>query len=143
MFTILRFDYSDKALFEKAINIRTTVFVKELYIDPELENDEFDETSHHYLVIENDQPVATSRWRETEHGIKLERFAVPADHRGKGVGTLLLKEVLSDVMPLQKRIYLHSQHTAVNLYVRNGFDIIGEPFEEAGIKHFYMEFHRE
>ena len=142
MFTTLRFDYSDKILFEKAINIRTTVFVKELYIDPELENDEFDESAHHYLVIENDKPVATARWRETEQGIKLERFAVPAEHRGKGIGTLLLKEVLADVMPLQKMIYLHSQHTAVNLYQRNGFKIIGEPFEEAGIKHFYMELHR-
>jgi predicted GNAT family N-acyltransferase len=140
MFSIHRFDHSDNVLFEKAIQIRTTVFVEGLNIDPELENDEFDAIAQHYLVVENDLPVATARWRETMKGIKLERFAVPGKYRGKGLGTLLLKEVLTDVKKLNKLIYLHSQHTAVNLYLRNGFKIIGEPFEEAGIKHYYMEY---
>ena len=140
MIFILRFDYSDKSNFDKAIQIRTMVFVEELNIDPTHENDEFDESAHHYLLMENDTPLATARWRETAKGIKLERFAVPATHRGKGLGTLLLKEVLADVIPLNKLIYLHSQHTAVNLYLRNGFKIIGEPFEEAGIRHYYMEY---
>jgi predicted GNAT family N-acyltransferase len=140
MISILRFDHSDKINFGKAINIRTIVFVEELNIDPKLENDEFDETAHHYLLTENDMPVATARWRETQHGIKLERFAVPGERRGKGLGTLLLKEVLIDVIPLNKPIYLHSQHTAVNLYLKNGFEIMGKPFEEAGIIHYYMEY---
>jgi predicted GNAT family N-acyltransferase len=142
MFTILRFDHSDQALFEKAFLIRTIVFVEGLNIDPKLESDQFDAIAHHYLVLENDIPVATARWRETANGIKLERFAVPHKSRGKGIGTRLLKAVLGDVIPLKKQVYLHSQHTAVNLYLRNGFKIIGEPFEEAGIKHYYMEYQR-
>jgi len=140
MLTVLRFDYSDKQLFEKAITIRTTVFVKELNIDPELECDEYDKIAHHYLVMEDSIPVATARWRETQKGIKLERFAVPKKQRNKGLGAFLLKEVLKDVIQISKLIYLHSQHTAVNLYLKNGFNIIGEPFEEAGIKHYYMEY---
>ena len=84
--------------------------------------------------------MATARWRETSNGIKLERFAALKKSRGKGIGTILLKEVIKDVIPLSKLIYLHSQHTAVNLYLKNGFEIIGEAFEEAGIKHFYMEY---
>jgi predicted GNAT family N-acyltransferase len=140
MYTVVRFNQSKNDLFEKAINIRTTVFVDELNIDPELECDEFDNIAHHYLLLENEIPLATARWRETSKGIKLERFAALKKFRGKGIGTYLLKEVLKDVIPLSKRIYLHSQHTAVNLYLKNGFEIIGEPFEEAGIKHFYMEY---
>ena len=140
MYNILRFDKSDKELFEKAIKIRTSVFVEELYIDPKLECDEFDNIAHHYLILENETPMATARWRETSNGIKLERFAALKKSRGKGIGTILLKEVIKDVIPLSKLIYLHSQHTAVNLYLKNGFEIIGEAFEEAGIKHFYMEY---
>jgi len=140
MYNILRFDNSNNELFKKAINIRTSVFVDELNIDPELECDKFDKIAHHYLLLENDIPMATSRWRETSKGIKLERFAVLKESRGKGIGTILLKEVLKDVIPLSKLIYLHSQHTAVNLYLKNGFEIIGQAFEEARIKHFYMEY---
>jgi len=140
MLTVLRFEYSDESLFKKAFAIRTNVFVEELNIDPTLEADEFDKTAHHYLLVENDIPVGAARWRETSNGIKLERFAVPKAHRCKGFGDYLVKEVLKEVLPMQKKIYLHSQHTAVNLYLRNGFEIIGEPFFEAGIKHFYMEY---
>ena len=142
MYSIVRFDYADTALFEKAIGIRTDVFVKEIHIDPKLECDEYDATAHHYLLSENNIPLATARWRETSKGIKLERFAVPAIHRNKGLGTILLKEVLKDVIPSSKLIYLHSQHTAVNLYLKNGFKIMGDAFEEAGIKHYYMEYNK-
>jgi predicted GNAT family N-acyltransferase len=138
MLSIQRFDYSDESLFKKAFAIRTNVFVEELNIDPNLEADEFDKTAHHYLLLENNIPAGAARWRETSNGIKLERFAVPKVHRGKGFGDYLLKEVLKEVRPMKKKIYLHSQHTAVNLYLRNDFVVIGEPFFEAGIKHFYM-----
>jgi predicted GNAT family N-acyltransferase len=140
MLHILRFTYENKDLFEKAMKIRTSVFVEELNIDPTLECDEFDGIAHHYLLLEDETPMATARWRETAKGIKLERFAVPAKYRNKGLGSFLVKEVLNDVIPLSKKIYLHSQHTAVNLYLKNGFKVIGEPFEEAGIRHFYMEY---
>jgi predicted GNAT family N-acyltransferase len=138
MNTIMKFRKSEKDLFAKAFAIRTEVFVKGLNIDPLLEADEYDETAQHYLLSDDGIPVGTARWRETEKGIKLERFAVPASSRNKGIGSVLLKEVLADVIPLNKKIYLHSQHTAVNLYLKNGFVIEGPPFEEAGIVHYYM-----
>ncbi|MFH0865464.1 MAG: GNAT family N-acetyltransferase [Bacteroidota bacterium] len=138
MFTILKFKKSDEELFAKAFAIRTEVFVKGLNIDPLLEADEYDAVAHHFLLLENDIPLATARWRETEKGIKLERFAVPAAHRNKGIGAFLLKEILADVIPLKEKIYLHSQYTAINLYLKNGFKIEGPSFEEAGIKHYCM-----
>lgn len=140
MYSITHFAYSDKDLFKKAINIRTEVFVEGLHIDATLENDEYDAIAHHYLLTESDIPMATARWRVTTKGIKLERFAIPTKYRNKGLGTILLKEVLKDVIPLSKLIYLHSQYTAVNLYLKNGFVIKGDAFEEAGIKHYYMEY---
>lgn len=140
MYAFLKFRKSDKDLFDKAFSIRTEVFVKGLHIDPLLEADEFDDVAQHYLLADDGIPLATARWSVTEKGVKLERFAVPLTERNKGLGSILLKEVLKDVVLLKKKIYLHSQYTAVNLYLKNGFVIIGEPFEEAGIKHYYMEY---
>ena len=39
-----------------------------------------------------------------------------------------------------KKIYLHSQLKAVPFYERNGFVKTGEPFKEAGMEHYHMDF---
>ena len=52
----------------------------------------------------------------------------------------ILKEVLKDVLPLEKPVYLHSQVKAVPFYHRNGFFTVGGQFTEAGIGHFLMEY---
>jgi predicted GNAT family N-acyltransferase len=113
--------------------------VDEEGVDPVLEYDR-EEEAHHYLLMIIDKPVATSRWRETEKGIKLERFAVLPEFRNRGLGEIILKEVLKDVKPLKKTIYLHSQLRAVPFYERNGFVKKGPVFYEADMGHYYMEY---
>jgi len=142
MIEIVSFLYEDKVLLAKAHEIRTKVFVDEQGVDKKLELDGYDENAQHYIVFIASIPVATSRWRFTEKGIKLERFAVLKEFRNIKIGDKLLKRVISDVLPLKKRIYLHSQTNAINLYLRNGFLVEGEEFEEAGIKHFKMIYPR-
>ena len=134
------FSTKDKKLAKLAFQIRQEVFVEEQNVEPELEYDEFEDTSQHYLVYFDDVPVATARWRETEKGIKLERFALLKNYRNKRIGTKLIKTVMKDVLPLNKTIYLHSQVSAVNLYLREGFIISGEKFMEAGIEHYFMSY---
>ncbi len=139
MFDVKRFSFSDRELAEKAYAIRKAVFVVEQGVDPELEYDH-EEESQHYILILGEKPVATARWRETEKGIKLERFAVLPGFRNRGIGEIILKEVLKDVLQLEKPVYLHSQVKAVPFYHRNGFFTVGEEFTEAGIGHFFMEY---
>jgi predicted GNAT family N-acyltransferase len=139
MFTIKRFSFKDIELAEKAIAIRRTVFVEEQGVDPRLEYDNED-VSHHYLLMLADKPIATARWRETEKGIKLERFAVLSGFRNRGIGEVILKKVLKDVVHMKKMIYLHSQINAIPFYERNGFVKFGEQFTEAGIVHFLMKY---
>lgn len=122
---------------EQVFEIRHTVFVMEQKVDPDLEYDEFEETSIHYLALLNQVPAGTARWRRTPNGIKLERFAVLEEYRGKGVGSALVATVLND-LPDRDNVYLHSQLAASNLYLRFGFQIEGEQFEEAGIQHYKM-----
>ena len=135
-----RFTIEDKVLAEQAFFIRRTVFVDEQGVDQNLEYDN-EEQSNHYLLVLTGKPIATARWRETEKGIKLERFAVLPEFRNRGFGEIILDAVLKDVKPLGKLIYLHSQARAVPFYERNGFVKEGEMFVGAGIEHFYMKFY--
>lgn len=138
MLEIKRFGFQDKELFEPCCSIRIQVFVEEQNVDPKLEYDH-EEESHFYLLLYEGKPIATARWRETEKGIKLERFAMLKEFRNLGLGSELLKEVLKDVQKLDKKIYLHSQLMAVSYYERAGFIKVGEKFTEAGIEHYLME----
>ncbi|HRY99825.1 MAG TPA: GNAT family N-acetyltransferase, partial [Bacteroidales bacterium] len=118
--SILRFDFTQEGT-PTALQIRHEVFVVEQQVPEALEYDGLDPQCLHYLLLADEKPVATARWRETEKGIKLERFAVLQEFRSMGLGGRLLDEVLADVIPLGKRIYLHSQDTAVAFYERHGF----------------------
>jgi predicted GNAT family N-acyltransferase len=76
---------SDPDDLEKVFAIRRTVFVDEQNCPPELEW-EFEDESVHFLATVNDAPAGAARWRQTEKGFKLERFAVLSAFRGRGVG---------------------------------------------------------
>jgi predicted GNAT family N-acyltransferase len=137
MVEIIRFKTDDIENSKKAFLIRKKVFVEEQHCDP-AEEYEFEEESHHFLLQVDGTPVMTARWRETEKGIKLERFAMLEEYRNRGLGRVLLKEVVKDVRPLNKKVYLHAQLKAVTFYQREGFIAVGDIFEEAGIMHYLM-----
>ncbi|WP_026950940.1 GNAT family N-acetyltransferase [Algoriphagus mannitolivorans] len=134
---------TDKESLQKAFKIRETVFVVEQGVDSRDEYDGFEESSFHFLAKLNGKAVGTARWRFTDKGIKLERFAVLKEARGKGVGQALVKAVLEDISSVPeskgKTKYLHAQLDAVPLYSKFGFEKVGEMFEECNIKHFKME----
>jgi predicted GNAT family N-acyltransferase len=124
--------------------IRHEVFVQEQKVDEREEYDEFEETSQHYLALADGRAAGTARWRKTDKGFKLERFAVLENFRGVGVGAGILKTVLEDVIPLAmsegRDIYLHAQVQALPFYARSGFEPYGEEFIEADIRHRAMKY---
>lgn len=158
MIRIVSFRTDNTELAEIAFSIRTEVFVKEQNVPHELEYDGTDNEAQHYLLYYDEKPVGTARWRITEEGIKLERFAVLAEYRNTGLGGELVIRVLDDILELrmgnkkfhaktqrtQRKenlpIYLHSQLDAVRFYERHGFVIEGEMFIEAGMEHYKMVF---
>jgi predicted GNAT family N-acyltransferase len=128
---------NDQEDLDKVFAIRRKVFVEEQECPPELEW-EFEEESNHFLALSNQIPAGACRWRRTEKGYKLERFAVLKEFRGQGVGQHLVKAVLTDLPADATYVYLHAQLSAIRLYEKFGFEKIGEQFEEAGIQHFKM-----
>ncbi|MEL6676649.1 MAG: GNAT family N-acetyltransferase [Bacteroidota bacterium] len=127
-------------LYDHAFIIRTEVFVEEESVDQEDEYDGFDHLSHHYLAFYQDQAAGTARWRTmpSTGRIRLERFAVLKRFRKLGVGTALMEHILSQI-PGQGEVFIHSQVENKAFFERFGFQISGEPFEEAGIQHFEMK----
>lgn len=133
---------TDEATLQAAYAVRKKVFVEEQQVPEEEEYDEFDLTATHIAAKMDGQVVGAARWRFTEKGIKLERFAVLLPYRRSGVGEALLKETLRSVQSNPhhegKNIYLHAQTSAIGFYQRFGFAIKGEPFDECGIMHRVM-----
>ncbi|RVT98100.1 GNAT family N-acetyltransferase [Mucilaginibacter limnophilus] len=128
---------NDPQTLETVFAIRREVFVVEQNCPPELEW-EYEDESTHFLAIVNGEPAGVSRWRKTDKGYKLERFAVLKQYRGLGVGKALIKAVLNDLPADAGYIYLHAQVQAMGVYAKLGFVPTGPQFEEAGIQHFKM-----
>lgn len=126
------------SLFNHVFLIRTEVFVDETNIDQEDEYDGFDHLSTHFLAWYGNNPAGAARRRRLNNGaIRLERFAVLAEHRGKGIGKALVNAMLSDLSS-GKRVVIHSLTEKVGYYEQFGFEPVGEEFEEAGIGHMKL-----
>ncbi|MES2388507.1 MAG: GNAT family N-acetyltransferase [Bacteroidota bacterium] len=133
-------------ILQSAFAIRKLVFVTEQDVPADEEYDEFDmpTAARHYLAFADDMPCGTARYRQTENGIKLERFAVLKDYRSKGVGAVILRDILLDIdadPALEGRqIYLNAQVSAIPFYAKYGFIQVGDMFQECDIDHYKMIF---
>ena len=137
MILIKKITFENKIEMQKCFEIRKDVFVNEQQCDPKDEY-EFEEESTHYLLSEKNIPLATARYRKTENGIKMERFAVLKSKRGKGYGIKILKKMILDLSHSKLTKYLHAQVQVVKFYEKVGFKKIGGKFDEVGIMHYKM-----
>ena len=127
---------------DQAFAIREKVFIEEQECDRDEEFDGLDEESVHFIAYYHGKPAGTSRYRRTEKGVKLERFAVYQEFRGKGVGKRLVQSAIGHIDANIKDkgllLYLHAQLEAMPLYAAYGFKKVGDKFVEAKIEHFEM-----
>ncbi len=123
-------EYSD------ILEIRKKVFIEEQNVPLNIEI-EYEEDSNHVICYVDKFPVGTGRWRMTENGIKLERFAVLKDFRSKGIGKEIVNFILSEISS-NNTIYLHAQEAVVDFYKKLGFKVSGNKFYEADILHSKM-----
>ncbi len=117
--------------------IRETVFIHEQGVPVELEWDGLDSACAHVLAWNNrGEAIGTARMQQNG---TIGRMAVLKDWRGRGVGRALLRTLL-DLATRQglSRVTLSAQTHALGFYERAGFDVVGEPFIDAGIPHRKM-----
>ena len=124
-------DYRD------CLYIRNKVFIEEQNINKKLEYDDKKVNAIYILAKINLIAIGTARYRPTEFGMKLERFAVLKEYRGLGVGKSLVS-FLVKTLKSEKNLYLNSQKEVAGFYKKLGFKIIGDVFYEAKIPHYKM-----
>ena len=124
----------------EALPIRTTVFVHEQGVSPELELDEFDAAAEHALAYIGSQCVGTARLiQRTDGKGQIGRMAVLIEYRKQGIGSQLFNALLEQGRSKEiVEFELHSQVLAIPFYERLGFTPQGEIYEEAGIPHRNM-----
>ncbi|AFZ42268.1 GCN5-related N-acetyltransferase [Halothece sp. PCC 7418] len=131
-------DFND---FARCIMIRTQVFVMEQGISAEIETDEWENHSTHYLAGDGEKALATARSRLINNQTaKIERVAVLKEARSQGVGTELMRYILQEIHSYSniQTIKLGSQNSAIPFYEKLGFQVIGEEYLDAGIPHHLM-----
>ncbi len=119
-----------------AYPIRLAVFVHEQKVPEELELDDDDPTAWHAVVFKDGQAIATGRLLRNG---KIGRLAILREYRGLGLGSELLKTLVSyGRQEGIKQFFLHAQTSAIGFYERLGFKAIAPVFNEAGIDHIKM-----
>lgn len=117
--------------------IRRTVFIEEQKVPESLEWDGEDAHALHVLVTEDAALVGCGRMLADGH---IGRMAVLQNHRGRGVGRLILKTLLMEAEKLRRgRVFLNAQTRAAGFYAKYGFIRVGGEFPDANIPHVRME----
>ena len=116
--------------------IRTQVFICEQGITEADEWDDQDLISQHFVIYDQDQPIATARLLENN---SVERVAVLKAYRGQGLGQMIMLEIISYAQKQRRSVLtLSSQVHAISFYEKLGFTVQGNPYDECGISHIEM-----
>ncbi|HLK58532.1 MAG TPA: GNAT family N-acetyltransferase [Chthonomonadaceae bacterium] len=131
---------------EAVFAIRMLVFVEEQAVPPEEELDIYDLTAAHFLVREathtkdTGEIIATARLVDKGAGLgKIGRVAVLREHRGEGLGALLMRYV-EEAARTQGflQLILEAQLHAIPFYAKLGYVAEGDVYLDAGIEHRLM-----
>ena len=125
---------------QQAFEVRRQVFVREQGISEDLVFDGHDRKALHMVVKDGERVIGSARVQFlADNQAKLERMAILKRYRGKGIGKemLLFLDTIWEDKQVQQ-VIIHAQLEVVPFYKLCGFDELGLPFREAGIKHIKM-----
>jgi predicted GNAT family N-acyltransferase len=135
----------DRNTLDEALFVRRRVFIDEQNVPEDLEIDEFDteeSLAQHFIAADtNGHVLAAARLRPYEEQTgKIERVAVLADHRGKGLGKIIMEKIEETARHKGFRyVKLNAQISAQEFYEKLGYTAVGGIFMDAGIEHIAMK----
>ena len=137
----------DPAAFERAMALRTEVFVEEQQVPVEEELDHYDDEAIHWLLSDSTtgEPVATGRMISYQEVCqarpvaKIGRIAVKKAARGLKLGERIMRAILDYCRADGfDQAILDSQTYIIPFYAKLGFVVEGDEFMDAGIPHYRM-----
>lgn len=122
------------------LDLRHRVFCVEQGVPKREEIDGRDGDAIHLVAVRAGRVLGTCRLLFIDRTVQLSRLAVEPTARRDGIATALLREADREAAAARaKRIVLHAQTYARELYVADGYEPRGRTFFEAGIEHVAME----
>ena len=118
-----------------------TVFIEEQGVSESEEVDGLDAECIHVLAKDDDTPVGTARVRMLDDIAKVQRVCVPAEYRGRKIGSKIMRFIV-EMMKDDARaraLRLGSQTHALEFYEKLGFRVVSDEYLDAGIPHRDME----
>jgi predicted GNAT family N-acyltransferase len=123
-----------------ALELRHEVFCVEQGVPEREEVDGRDPEGIHLVAVADGELVGTCRLLMVGSTAQFSRLAVRASARRRGIATALLRAADRETIAHGgRRLVLHAQTYAQELYERAGYRPRGRPFTEAKIEHIAME----
>lgn len=131
-----------RAEMDALLDLRHRVFCVEQGVPKREELDGRDADAIHLVALDSDdgRVLGTCRLLLVDRTVQLSRLAVEPDARRRGIASALLRAADREAAAARaKRIVLHAQTYARELYAADGYEERGRTFVEAGIEHVAME----
>jgi predicted GNAT family N-acyltransferase len=123
-----------------ALQLRHDVFCVEQGVPEREELDGRDHEGIHLVAIADGELLGTCRVLMVGTTAQFSRLAVRSDMRRRGIATALLEAAEAETLAAGgRRLVLHAQTYARELYEGVGYQPRGRVFWEAGIEHIAME----
>lgn len=129
---IVLFDY----LHEDAKRIRVKVFMDEQGFQDEF--DGIDDEAYHLVGYDHNHPVATCRFFEKEGKYYIGRVAVLKEYRQLHLGAKMLEAAEKYISQKAERAYLSAQVRVKGFYEKQGYQGVGDPYDDEGVPHSLM-----
>ncbi|WP_294907353.1 GNAT family N-acetyltransferase [Tatumella sp. UBA2305] len=126
------------------LSIEDCIELRHEVLWPDLPPDESrvpgDEVARHFGIVRDGTVISClSVFCDGKDRVQIRKFATRQQLQGQGIGTLLLKAVLSKLQQEGVRsVFLDARLTAVPFYLRAGFITEGNPFVRKGVRFIRM-----
>jgi predicted GNAT family N-acyltransferase len=125
---------------EALLELRHDVFCLEQGVPEHEETDGRDDDALHLVAVSGGDVIGTCRLLMVGPTAQFSRLAVVPNARRRGIATALLEAAEAETRAAGgRRLVLHAQTYARELYERAGYRARGRIFMEAGIEHIAME----
>ncbi len=141
----------DNPLYQAERELRNQILLRPIGI-PDYGWEMYDRKSWHFVALNRDCAVRTSRadrlmgcvvlvpLDEINQKAQLIQMAVDESMQGRGIGTLLVQELLKFAKARGlTEVACHARQEAVAFYRKFQFEVYDEPFEEVGLMHRHMK----